>query len=150
MFDMKDQDNVIISIKGSQIYDGQEPDVTELVTAGTLRAEDGGYTIAYQESELTGLEGTTTKLRIEGPRVTLMREGSVNSQMVFEEGQKHLSMYETPYGSLAVGINTRRMKNTLNENGGDLEIHYAIEIDNLLAGKSLFQLSVKQNPVARL
>ena len=140
------EENVIISIKGSQLYEGQDPDVTELVTAGTLRLEQEGYTIAYQETELTGLEGTTTKLRIEGPRVTLLRQGSVNSQMIFEVGRKHLSMYETPYGALAVGIETRRLKNTVDEAGGDLEIDYAIEIDNLLAGKSLFQLNVKKKP----
>ena len=140
------EENVIISIKGSQLHEGQDPDVTELVTAGTLRREQEGYTIAYQETELTGLEGTTTKLRIEGPRVTLLRQGSVNSQMIFEVGRKHLSMYETPYGALAVGIETRRLKNTVDEAGGDLEIDYAIEIDNLLAGKSLFQLNVKKKP----
>lgn len=140
------EENVIISIKGSQLYEGQNPDVTELVTAGTLRREQEGYTIAYQETELTGLEGTTTKLRIEGPRVTLLRQGSVNSQMIFEVGRKHLSMYETPYGALAVGVETRRLKNTVDEAGGDLEIDYAIEIDNLLAGKSLFQLNVKKKP----
>ena len=140
------EENVIISIKGSQLYEGQDPDVTELVTAGTLRREQEGYTSAYQETELTGLEGTTTKLRIEGPRVTLLRQGSVNSQMIFEVGRKHLSMYETPYGALAVGIETRRLKNTVDEAGGDLEIDYAIEIDNLLAGKSLFQLNVKKKP----
>ena len=49
------EENVIISIKGSQLYEGQDPDVTELVTAGTLRREQEGYTIAYQETELTGL-----------------------------------------------------------------------------------------------
>ena len=140
------EEHVIISNKGSQLYEGQDPDVTELVTAGTLRREQEGYTIAYQETELTGLEGTTTKLRIEGPRVTLLRQGSVNSQMIFEVGRKHLSMYETPYGALAVGIETRRLKNTVDEAGGDLEIDYAIEIDNLLAGKSLFQLNVKKKP----
>ena len=134
------EENVIISIKGSQLYEGQDPDVTELVTAGTLRREQEGYTIAYQETELTGLEGTTTKLRIEGPRVTLLRQGSVNSQMIF------VSMYETPYGALAVGVETRRLKKTVDEAGGDLEIDYAIEIDNLLAGKSLFQLNVKKKP----
>ncbi len=138
------EENVIISIRGSQLYEGQAPDVTELVTAGTLRREKEGYTIAYQETELTGLEGTTTKLRIEGPKVTLLRQGSVNSQMVFEVGRKHLSMYETPYGALAVGIETRRMKNTVDEAGGELEIDYAIEIDNLLAGMSQFQLNVKK------
>ena len=138
------EENVIISIKGSQLYEGQDPDVTELVTAGTLRREQEGYTIAYQETELTGLEGTTTKLRIEGPRVTLLRQGSVNSQMIFEVGRKHLSMYETPYGALAVGIETRRLKNTVDEAGGDLEIDYAIEIDHAVAGENLFHIDVRQ------
>ena len=143
-------DNVIISIKGKQLYGEESPDEMELVTAGSLERDGrGGYTISYQETELTGLEGTTTVLRINGPRVTLLREGNINSQMVFEEGRRHLSMYETPYGSLSIGINTRRMKNTMGEGGGDLEIDYAIEIDNLLAGQNLFSMNVKRDPALR-
>lgn len=141
------EENVIISIRGSQLYEGQEADKTELVTEGVLRAAPGeGCTITYRETELTGLAGTTTSLHIEGPRVTLLREGSINSQMVFEVGRKHLSMYETPYGSLAVAVDTQRLHNTLGPGGGHLEIHYAIEVDNLVAGKSLFEMDVKKNP----
>ncbi len=140
-------DNVIISIRGKQLYAESDPEEMELVTAGTLKREGGGrYTISYQESELTGLEGTTTRLHIDGGRVTLLREGSINSQMVFEEGRRHLSMYETPYGALSIGVSTRRMRSTLGEAGGDLEIDYAIEIDNLIAGQNLFRMNVKRNP----
>ena len=143
-------DNVIISIKGKQLYAESSPEEIELVTSGTLDWDgQGGFTISYQESELTGLEGTTTKLHINGGRVTLLREGNINSQMVFEEGRRHLSMYETPYGELSIGVNTRRMRSTLDEAGGDLEIDYAIEIDNLLAGQNLFRMSVKKNPALR-
>ena len=140
-------DNVIISIKGKQLYAESDPDEMELVTSGTLKRDSqGGFTVSYQESELTGLEGTTTKLHIRGGTVTLLREGSINSQMVFEEGRRHLSMYETPYGALSVGINTRRMRSTVGEAGGDLEIDYAIEIDNLVAGQNLFRMNVKKQP----
>lgn len=140
-------DNVIISIKGTQFSAEGGPDEMELVTAGVLSREgEDRYTISYEESELTGLEGTITVVRVDGPRVTLMREGSINSQMVFEEGQRHLSMYETPYGSLSVGILTRRMRSTLGESGGDLEIDYSIEIDHLLAGQNLFRMNVKKDP----
>lgn len=142
-------DNVIISIKGKQVGENG-PDEMELVTAGRLvRDERGGFTVSYQESELTGLEGTTTVVRIDGPRVTLLREGTVNSQMVFEEGRKHLSMYETPYGALSVGVNTRRMRSTVGEAGGDLEIDYAIEIDNLLAGQNFFRMTVRRDPALK-
>lgn len=140
-------DNVIISIKGKQLYAESGPDEMELVTAGVLRREgEGRYTISYQESELTGLEGTTTVVQVDGGRVTLLREGNINSQMVFEEGERHLSMYETPYGSLSVGILTRRMRSTLGEAGGDLEIDYAIEIDHLVAGQNMFRMNVKKDP----
>lgn len=140
-------DNVIISIKGKQLYAESGPGEMELVTAGTLcREGEDRYTISYQETELTGLEGTTTVVQVDGGRVTLLREGSINSQMVFEEGQRHLSMYETPYGSLSVGIHTHRMRSTLGEGGGDLEIDYAIEIDHLVAGQNIFRMNVKKDP----
>jgi uncharacterized beta-barrel protein YwiB (DUF1934 family) len=141
------RDNVIISIKGKQVNENG-PDEMELVTEGRMICNDKGVLVSYQESELTGLQGTTTMLRINGPVVTLLREGTVNSQMVFEEGRRHLSMYETPYGSMSVGINTRRVKNTIGETGGDLEIDYAIEIDNLLAGRNLFRMNVRRDTAA--
>lgn len=137
-------DNVIISIKGKQVNENG-PDEMELVTEGRLICNDKGVLVSYQESELTGLQGTTTMLRINGPVVTLLREGTVNSQMVFEAGRRHLSMYETPYGSMSVGINTRRVKNTIGETGGDLEIDYAIEIDNLMVGRNFFSMNVKRD-----
>lgn len=137
-------DNVIISIKGKQVNENG-PDEMELVTEGRMICNDNGVLVSYQETELTGLQGTTTMLRINGPVVTLLREGTVNSQMVFEEGRRHLSMYETPYGSMSVGINTRRVKNTIGETGGDLEIDYAIEIDNLMVGRNFFSMNVKRD-----
>ena len=143
-------DNVIISIKGKQLYAECAQEEIELVTAGTMERDgQGGCTISYQESELTGLEGTTTRVHIDGGRVTLLREGNTNSQMVFEEGRRHLSMYETPYGALSIGVNTRRMRSTVGEAGGELEIDYAIEIDNLVAGQNLFRMNVRKNPPLR-
>lgn len=143
-------ENVIISIRGQQLYDEREPDVMELVTAGTLETDpEGGYKLSYQESELTGLEGTKTVFLVRGNQITLTREGGVNSVMVFEEGMRHLSMYETPFGALSVGINTRRMKNELNAGGGEIEIDYAIEIDHAVTGQNLFQIKVKQAPKVR-
>ena len=96
--------DVIISIKGTQKYDGGEPGAVELVTAGRLAQDEAGYTLSYQESELTGLEGTMTTIQVEGEQVTLMRVGEFNTQMVFREGRRHLSMYNTPYGAMAIGV----------------------------------------------
>lgn len=138
------RDNVIISIKSHQIYDDREPDFIELVSAGTLEQTEEGYTIAYQESELTGLEGTTTVLRVSDGQVTLLRQGGVNSLMVFEEGRQHVSVYETPEGTLAISINTQRLRSALDDQGGDIEIQYTIDINHATTGLNQFHIHVSR------
>ena len=140
------ENDVVISIKGMQKYEDADPDVIELVTAGRLMRDDAGYTLTYQESELTGLEGTLTTIQVEaeGELVTLMRVGEVNAQMVFQEGRRHLSMYNTPYGAMAIGVNTRHLLADLNDQGGDIEIDYAIEIDHAIAGRNIFRIKVTE------
>ena len=139
--------DVVISIKGMQKYEDADPDVIELVTAGRLMRDDAGYTLTYQESELTGLEGTLTTIQVEaeGELVTLMRVGEVNAQMVFQEGRRHLSMYNTPYGAMAIGVNTRHLLADLNDQGGDIEVDYAIEVDHAIAGRNIFQIKVRED-----
>ena len=137
--------DVIISIRGMQDLEGVGDDVIELITEGRLRQEgEKDFLLSYQESELTGLDGTMTTLQIQEDKVTLLRTGEVNTQMVFEEGKRHLSLYETPYGALSVGVNTRRMNLRLGAGGGDIEIDYAIEIDHAVAGENLFRIQVRE------
>ncbi|MEG2455831.1 MAG: DUF1934 domain-containing protein [Oscillospiraceae bacterium] len=145
--------DVIISIKGNQSFEDADPECIELTTLGHLADwGDGGFTLSYQESQLTGLEGTLTTFQVEQNRIILMRIGKVNSQMVFEVGKPHLSLYNTPYGPLSIGISTRRMRSTLGVSGGDISIDYAINIDDTAAGENLFEISVREaaSPITKL
>lgn len=137
--------DVMISIKGKQTYPDGTPEVIELVTEGKLedRGEEG-ITLSYQESPVTGLEGTLTTIQVEPRRVTLLRMGAYNSQMVFEEGRRHMSMYNTPYGALSVGIHTRKMRSSLSGRGGDVTIYYALEIEHGTAGRNMFHINVRE------
>ena len=137
--------DVVISIKGMQKYEGALPDVVELVTAGRLSREGESYTLSYQESELTGLGGTLTTILVDGEQVTILRVGEFNSQMVFQEGRRHLSMYNTPYGAMAIGVHTRHLLAELSDRGGDIEVDYSIEVDHTLAGRNIFRISVKES-----
>lgn len=137
--------DVIISIRGTQDYSGTDPDTMELVTEGKLAVQDGALRLSYEESELTGMEGTTTVFQVEPEKVTLLRLGSVQSEMVFEEGRRHMSLYSTPYGNMEIGVRARRLNSTLELTGGRLEIDYDIEINHMLAGQSLFRIDVREN-----
>ena len=137
--------DVIISIRGTQDYSGTDPDTMELVTEGKLAVQDGALCLSYEESELTGMEGTTTVFQVEPEKVTLLRLGSVQSEMVFEEGRRHMSLYSTPYGNMEIGVRARCLNSTLELTGGRLEIDYDIEINHMLAGQSLFRIDVREN-----
>ena len=136
--------DVVISIKGMQKYEDAAPDTIELVTEGRLIRDETGYTLTYQESELTGLEGTLTTIQVEGEQVTLMRVGEFNTQMVFREGRRHLSMYNTPYGAMAIGVNTRHLLAELDDHGGNIEIDYCIEVDHAVASRNIFCIQFKE------
>lgn len=135
---------VIISIRGVQSTAPGEEDVMELVTQGVLDGDEGDFTLTYRESELTGLEGTVTTFRVGKDRITLKREGTLNSEMVFQEGVEHVSLYETPYGGLTLGVKTRKARSDLSATGGDLEIRYALEVDNERIGENSFFIQVRE------
>lgn len=134
---------VLLTIRSEQFFDGQEPDQMELMTEGTLELLPDGLHISYQETELTGMEGTTTSFHICGPQVILSRTGSVSSQMVFEEGRQHTSLYETPYGELSVDIQTSRLRHNLSERGGLLDLQYSIAIEHAATGRNAFKIHVR-------
>lgn len=135
---------VLLSIRGEQYFDGVDPDATELMTEGTMELTAEGITLTYEESALTGMEGTTTTFQVRGPQVILTRGGGVNSQMIFEEGRQHTSLYETPYGELSVDIQTSRLRHNLTERGGLMEIKYSIAVEHTVTGRNCFKIRVRR------
>lgn len=135
---------VVLSIQGRQTYQDQEPDSIELVTEGTMDYVDGGWNITYEESELTGLEGVTTTFRVEPGRVTLTREGRLNSQMVFEEGVSHDSLYQMDFGTLMLTVKATRVYYDIVPDGGTIDLVYKIDIENSEAGIIDYHLDIWQ------
>ena len=91
-----------------------------------------------------GWAGTLTTFQVEPDCITLLRMGEFNSQMVFQSGRRHFSMYDTPYGALSISVNTRKMRAALDDHGGQIEIDYAIEIDHAVAGENAFHIDVRE------
>ena len=134
---------VMLSIRGEQYFDDIDPDATELMTEGTMVLTEDGMVLSYEETELTGMEGTTTTFEVKGPQVILTRTGTVNSQMVFEEGRQHTSLYETPFGELTVDIQTSTLKHNLTQRGGVMEIKYSIAVEHTVTGRNCFKIRVR-------
>ena len=134
---------VMLHIVGKQNYAGQDPDVIELVTDGYLTSKGDVWEIGYEESALTGLEGVTSVFRV-GPRgVTLRRTGRLQSQMMFQEGKRHESLYQMEFGTLMITVCAQKIRYDLSaEKGGTVDLVYQIEIEAAAAGMVDYHLDV--------
>ncbi|MCX7748636.1 MAG: DUF1934 domain-containing protein [Clostridia bacterium] len=136
--------NVIISVKGTQTADSKEVNKLELVTEGKYYKKGEAYYVTYKESEVTGMEGTTTTLKLLNGIVTLTRFGSVNTQFIFESGKKHVSYYDTTYGAFTVGILANEVNIDINERGGEVRVDYELEVDNNKTGENDFYMLIRE------
>ena len=133
---------VMLSICGRQAYMDQEPDTIELVTEGSMEFVDGGWNIQYQETELTGLAGVTTTFRVEPGKVILTRTGGLISEMVFQEGMRHESLYRMDFGALLITVCASRIFAQIGDDGGMVDLVYNIDIENNTAGTVDYHLEI--------
>ena len=88
---------------------------------GRLSVKDGVLYVLYEENTD---EKQTVKvlLKIEKKflRVSLKKSGAVSWKIIFEQGKGDWSEYETPYGALRIGLETKTI--TLQESGQKISL----------------------------
>lgn len=138
---MKD---VLISIHSSFAYEEGEEQQMDFTTDGYYFYEDDVGCLSYEETEVTGLEGTRTSLFVMPDQVVVDREGTVTSRMVFKEGLKSAFQYATPFGNANMGINTRRITRNMDGSGGSVEIDYVVDMEHVVASRNRFEITVRE------
>jgi uncharacterized beta-barrel protein YwiB (DUF1934 family) len=128
----------IISVTSKQMGDSDE---IRVVTPGTFYAKDDVFYAEYAETEISGMEGTTTTLKIKPNKFSLIRQGSTNTEMEFDKKEKSISMYNTPYGTLELKIETKKLDVTVGEEGGDIYIKYMLSV----VGQEVLDTTLKIN-----
>lgn len=137
--------DVLIFLKGTQEYPLIEYENSiEFFTEGKFYKKGESYFVTYKESELTGLDKTTTTFKIQPNLVTLIRYGDVTSTLIFEQGKRHLSTYRTEDGVVMIGIYTKKMRIDLSNSGGELFVEYSVDLDSSMMSENDFLLKIKE------
>ncbi len=121
-----------------------ESDKMSFITEGTLIRINDEYIVSYEESQLTGLDGTTTTLKVSQDSVTLIRQGNVDSMMLFEVGKTHLTDYDTQYGSVMLGITAKNVNVDFSDSGGKIKVDYILEYNRAYGGRNSLDVSVSE------
>ena len=126
-----------------EMLSAAEADVMEINTDGFLSTDNGRVEFSYDESEITGMDGSKTSLSyaMSTPSlVTMMRTGSVSTSLVFEQGKRHHCVYKTPYMPFEVCVHTLKVENKL-DTEKSLFIDYIIEIRGAKAERTKLRMT---------
>jgi len=138
---------VLITVQGIQITADEPATDMELVTEGEYTYDNGSGWFTYEETEITGMEGTTTRFDFSPSEAVITREGSVSSKMIFIEGKKNVFLYNTPWGSMTMGIDTHKIESDLDACGGSIEIDYTLSFDRAEISRNRFSVKIKEQVV---
>lgn len=121
----------------------EDDDMIEVISPGTFEKVEEGYKAIYEETEISGMEGTTTILTIKEDQVILEREGTTSTKMIFNEDEDSIALYNTPYGMLEITISTSNLDVQMGEDGGKLYIEYEMSVYGQPSFNTKLSLNIK-------
>ena len=101
------KEKVYVNIKGLHLTvesDENEEDAVEVINIGRYKVVNGKEYIKYEETIEGEKKKCTNTIKIDKDTVEITKKGPVTAHMSFEKGNKTMTFYETPFGSLYLGI----------------------------------------------
>lgn len=135
--------NALISV--SSMQSKKESDTIEVVTPGSFYKKENCYYVVYDETEISGMEGTTTTFKINSKdnKFSLLRMGTTSTKMEFEKSAEGISLYNTPYGTLELKIDTKELKIEMNDQGGDVFVNYDMSVSGQKPQNTFLKINIK-------
>ncbi|MCH4886938.1 DUF1934 domain-containing protein [Acidaminobacter sp. JC074] len=136
---------IMIDIKSTiEQIDGEEQ-VIEMLTEGELFEKNGSIYLMYHESEVSGMEGSRTMLKIDHDVITMTRFGGTKSKIVFEVGHPMESVYHTPYGAFDMHVETESLEHSVDVDKlkGHIDIKYQMVLEQVSSSKNHLEINIK-------
>ena len=138
----------MLKIVGKQLYGfSEEEEQMEFVTEGKYQEEGDAIVLSYDESELSGINGCTTSLKITGDKILMKRFGvsmPLDTEIQFEKGKRFTGFYDTPFGAVEMEVLTNNVVNNINraDATGTVNIDYHISLRGLSEGRSRLDIEI--------
>lgn len=122
--------DVLVKISGLQIMSQEEDsEPIEVITAGDYYKKNNKHYVVYDEV-MEGFEGTTKNIiKLQENCLDITKRGVTNVHMVFEKNKKNITCYQTPFGSLMLGIDAKEINIEEDEYDINVNVQYALELN---------------------
>ena len=122
--------DVLIHVRGLQLMetdDEQEP--IAIVVPGQYYFRNGSHYLRYEEMLDDSAQTTVNYIKMSSEGVEIRKQGQVNVHMVFEQGKKNKTFYNTPYGTLQMGIAATGLELKESEDDIQMKVDYALDMN---------------------
>lgn len=137
---------IMMKIIGTQISADLEEDQLEFITEGKLYQKGDALYLIYDESEISGMPGCRTRLKLKNGSIKMKRIGEnvgVDTEIEFEKGKRYTGYYDTPYGAIEMEVLTNHIENSLTPEGtGTVDIDYHISLKGLTEGRNKLNIQL--------
>ena len=122
---------VLLCIQGLQFEEDarndEELDKIETICTGEYYNRNGAHYIMYEEMTEGFEEPVKNMIKVRGKEFSLTKRGGFQVQMVFTDGKKTMTDYNTPFGNILIGLDTTKVETIEEENMLQIHIDYALE-----------------------
>lgn len=138
--------NIMMKIIGTQISADLEEDQMEFITEGQMYQKGDSLYLLYDESEISGMPGCKTRLKLKDGTIKMKRVGEnigIDTEIEFEQGKRYTGYYDTPFGAIEMEVLTNRIENSLTPEGkGMIDIDYHISLKGLVEGRNKLNIQL--------
>lgn len=121
---------VLIHVSGLQTIDAEgEQEPIEIVVPGEYYFRNGSHYLRYEEMLDDSAQTTVNYIKMSSEGVEIRKQGQVNVHMVFEQGKKNKTFYNTPYGTLQMGIAATGLELKESEDDIQMKVDYALDMN---------------------
>lgn len=120
--------DIKVSVSGIQ-FEIEPTEPVELICFGDYYNKNGKHYVLYDEVDIEEGETIKNRIKMTPDKIEVVKSGSMNGQLIFEKGKNHMTYYDTPMGSLLMGVNTSSIRMTEEEDHIKATVRYSLEIN---------------------
>lgn len=120
--------DIKVSVSGIQ-FEIEPTEPVELICFGDYYNKNGKHYVLYDEVDMEEGETIKNRIKMTPDKIEVVKSGSMNGQLIFEKGKNHLTYYDTPMGSLLMGVNTNSIRMMEEEDHIKATVRYSLEIN---------------------
>ncbi len=132
-----------IAIESEIVYEIDDSDIYTLQTESKVLEKNNSLYIMYEESDISGMKGDKTLLKIGDNIFSMRRYGKHTSELVFILNKETSSLYQTPQGVFSMICNTKKL--IINKEPFKVDVEYELTIDGLVKSNNRLKIYFLDN-----